>query len=62
MASSGEDPAVDAFCVEWCKRKVKVLDVDVDASWRPKVRRRARRAELRARSPASPLSLARKSR
>ena len=38
MATAAEDAAVDAYCIEWCKSKVKVLGVDVDAAWKPKVR------------------------
>ena len=38
MATAAEDAAVDAYCIDWCKSKVKVLGVDVDAAWKPKVR------------------------
>jgi hypothetical protein len=38
MASITEEAAVDPYCVEFCKSKLKVLGVDVSAAWKPKVR------------------------
>ena len=42
MAGLVEEEAVDAYCVDYCKNKLKVLGVagvvDTDAAWKAKVR------------------------
>lgn len=38
MANSTEEGAVDSYCIDFCKRKLTVLGVDVDAAWKAKVR------------------------
>ena len=38
MASTTDDAPVDAYCVDFCKSKLTVLGIDVDAVWKAKVR------------------------
>ena len=38
MASTTDDTPVDAYCVDFCKSKLTVLGIDVDAVWKAKVR------------------------
>ena len=38
MASPTEEAAVDSYCIDFCKGKLTVLGVDVEAAWKPKVR------------------------
>ena len=38
MASPTEETGVDSYCIDFCKGKLTVLGVDVEAAWKPKVR------------------------
>lgn len=38
MASPTEEAPVDAYCIDFCKSKLTVLGIDVNAAWKAKVR------------------------
>ena len=46
-----EEATVDAYCVDFCKDKLNVLGVDVDAAWRPKVSARGKQMPIKIVTP-----------